>query len=249
MPGSGHTSRVALSARRPRRNGKGIAMKRAGDRKRTAWKRSRTHGDIHGRRRWPRFSEGIAVHCHSLAAPEDIGDLPVPTKDNPSRDFFHPVSAEEVRLAPAVLPKWEMAGIPHIWRRRAARFDYEREATPPAQFAGGGGFRTWRRDLKRLFHKSVGWALIGEMHRQGCAMSPQKGGWTVRPTVAQVRRFYFENNLVHEMGHHIDWCVRHWSKANHTVTETAADHCAAAFRDRVQAARDRIAEAGRGRRG
>jgi hypothetical protein len=53
-----------------------------------------------------------------------------------------------------------------------------------------------------------------------------KNRWIAKPTLLQLRRLYFEHILYHEIGHHIDWYNRHWSKANKKQCEEFANQYA-----------------------
>lgn len=45
-------------------------------------------------------------------------------------------------------------------------------------------------------------------------------------TLPDLRRFYIEHLLYHEVGHHVDWYRRYWSRANLRQVEEAADQYA-----------------------
>ena len=45
--------------------------------KQTAWKKSRTFGDVKGGRRWPKLKDNIVKRKHSLLKPSEFDELPV----------------------------------------------------------------------------------------------------------------------------------------------------------------------------
>lgn len=69
------------------------------NRKQTAWKKSRTFGDIMGGRMRLKLKDNIHKRLHSLQAPSRYEETPILMASNPSRDYFFPASPEEVRNA------------------------------------------------------------------------------------------------------------------------------------------------------
>lgn len=45
-------------------------------------------------------------------------------------------------------------------------------------------------------------------------------------SINNLRKFYINHLLYHEVGHHVDWYFRHWSKANKRQLEEFADQYA-----------------------
>ena len=78
------------------------------DRKMTAWKKSRKFGDIYGGRQRVKLADNIFHRAHGLQKPGASEALPILIEDNPSRDFFFPISAQEANEALKVLPKEEL---------------------------------------------------------------------------------------------------------------------------------------------
>jgi hypothetical protein len=79
------------------------------------WKKSRTFGDIYGGRMRMRLDDNIFRRAHSLKRPGISDELPILVQDNPSRDFFFPISVEEAKAAIEALPNDDHQGITHIW--------------------------------------------------------------------------------------------------------------------------------------
>ena len=52
------------------------------------------------------------------------------------------------------------------------------------------------------------------------------GQWVSKWGHVGLRRFYVEALIYHEVGHHVDWYARRWSKANARAIESAADEYA-----------------------
>lgn len=213
-------------------------------RKLTPWKKSRKFGDVYGGRKWPKVADRIFNKFHDFDAPEAGSDLPVLLQDNPSRDFFFPISALEVKVALERLPSYDVSGITHIWCRRLRKNEFSTNKKPLAQFVGGSGVRAivlypWSRDLRRTFTEVSDQTLLNEMRRLGFAVSKAKGTWSVKATEEQLQLFYINSLLYHEVGHHVDWYCRHFSAANTKATEEAANQYA---NDNSQEAADALDE-------
>lgn len=200
-------------------------------RKLTPWKKSRKFGDVYGGRKWPKVADNIINRCHNLEAPEAGRDLPILLQDNPSRDFYFPVSALEAKAALEELPNYDVSGITHIWCRRLRRAEFTSHSQPLAQFICSSGVRAivlypWSRDQTRTFTQVSDQSLLNEMRRLGFVVTKSKGVWSVSATEQQLRLFYINHLLFHEVGHHVDWYYRHFSAANKKATEDAANQYA-----------------------
>lgn len=203
------------------------------EKKRTAWKKSRKFGDIHGGRQRPKFANEILKRVHALEAPSSFDQLPIVRVDNPSRDFFFPLSAEEVLEELRRLPEEDVANITHIWLRRFKKSEYENREVPLASFMCGGGVRAvvlypWPRDRRLWLGKRKPSSRVLHAYRpysQALAQTPE-GWWYLEFTLAGLKDLYTEFLLFHEVGHHIDWYTRRWSKANKRKLEEFADQYA-----------------------
>ncbi|WP_431113049.1 hypothetical protein [Variovorax paradoxus] len=200
----------------------------------TPWKKSRTYGDLYGGRARRRFADNIFARAHSLQRPADGQHLPVLLQDNPSRDYVFPVSVEEVAAALECLPAHHREGITHIWLRKRAR----RECGPDAslaEFSCGSGVRVvvlyaWPADgALQLGRRKPPPGEIAHFLRYQGVLIQKRGNWAIHFDTAALRRFYLEHLLCHEVGHHVDWYARQWSKANSKEVEAAADQYAYAW--------------------
>ncbi|MGJ7499946.1 hypothetical protein ACSFBF_06270 [Variovorax sp. ZT5P49] len=197
----------------------------------TPWKKSRTFGDIYGGRMRRRLTDNIFARAHSLQRPAPGQALPLLIQDNPSREFFFPVSVEECAAALRALPVDHGKGVTHIWlRRRPMRMTGPN--APLAQFIYGSGVRVivlypWRVD-GRLYvgRKKPKPQHVAPYVRYGAKVVSDQGRWHVDFSQADLRRFYIEHLFCHEVGHHVDWYTRHWSGANARQTEEFADQYA-----------------------
>lgn len=70
--------------------------------------------------------------------------------------------------------------------------------------------------------------MVKEYTRFGAMPFRSKGWWYAEFSPEELRRFNV-HVLYHELGHHVDWYYRHWSKANRRVTEEAAEQYAMGY--------------------
>lgn len=87
-------------------------------RKQTAWKKSRTFGDVKGGRKWPKLKDNIVKRKHSLLKPSEFDKLPIYMVENPSKDFYFPITIDDIKNVLAQLPPEHVEGLTHIWLRK-----------------------------------------------------------------------------------------------------------------------------------
>ena len=203
-------------------------------RKETAWRKNRRFGEIHGGRLRRKLTDNIFERLHSLERPSPGVELPILIEENPSRDFFFPLSGRETIAALEALPKKDTSGITHVWLRRVRKTDYVAGELPLATFICGSGVRLitlfpWPRDRTlRLGRRKPTQRLIREYSAFDAELLQEDGRWCFRFSEDALRRFYVEHLLYHEVGHHVDWYRRHWSPANAREGEEAANQYAMA---------------------
>lgn len=202
------------------------------NRKLTAWKKNRKLGDIYGGRKWLRLSDNIFARAHSLKRPDQSDDLPILIQDNPSRDYFFPISVNEAKEAIKALPKRDYEGITHIWLRRFKKTEYEKGHLPLAQFICGSGVRVIvlypfpKSMILDLGSKKPSTRKLKELSKWSADLHYANGSWILKWKLPELRKYVINNLLYHEIGHHIDWYYRNWSKANSRQLEEFADQYA-----------------------
>ena len=90
-------------------------------RKHTAWKKNRKFGDVMGGRQRPKLADNIFNRQHSLTAPDKGQEMPIFVVDNPSRDFYFPVTVDEVKETFGRLPKDHTDHLTHVWFQKLKR--------------------------------------------------------------------------------------------------------------------------------
>ena len=202
------------------------------DRRETAWKKSRKFGDVYGGRSAPKIPDRILSRAHSLSPPGPHDELPIFIVDNPSRDFLFPIDVDDIRRELMRLPEDDWSTITHIWLRRFKKSDYERGEMPLAEFICGSGVRLvvlypWPVDL-RLFisQKRPTERQLKLYSRHQAQLIHSEEGWFLEWELDDLKDFYIQTLLFHEIGHNVDWYRRHWSKANARQREEFADQYA-----------------------
>ena len=202
------------------------------DKRETAWKKSRKFGDVYGGRMAPKIPDRIINRAHSLSPPGPHDQTPLFIVDNPSRDYFFPVEPDDIRRELKHLPKDDWSSITHIWLRRFKKADYESGELPLAEFICGSGVRLvvlypWPDDLrvfiskKRPSDRQLKFYAGYKTELIEC-----KDGWYLEWELAELKDFYIQTLLFHEIGHNVDWYRRHWSKSNLKACEEFANQYA-----------------------
>lgn len=187
---------------------------------------------MYGGRQRLRLADNIFMRAHSLKKPSKFDELPILIEDNPSRDFFFPISADEAKRALEALPEGDYSGITHIWLRRLKKSEYMTGEMPLAEFVCGSGVRLIilypvPKNLKiMLGKKKPSQKFINDLTKAGAEVFLQEGVWAAKWGKEQLKMWYINKVLYHEIGHHIDWYFRHWSKANKKQVEEFADQYA-----------------------
>lgn len=209
-------------------------------RKQTGWKHSRKFGDVHGGRARPRLVDNVFNRQHSLQAPGPQDELPICMTDNPSRDFFFPVTAQEAVEALRRLPPGHRNGITHLWLRRVRKKDYD-DDHPFANYICGSGVQLivlypWPSDMLLRFPGSrKPTAKMLRNYEPWCTdLVRRDGEWCLRWTRESLRSFYLDDLLLHEVGHHLDFYRRQWTDANSKQQEQFAENYAVVWSRRLK---------------
>ena len=200
------------------------------ERKLTAWRKNRKLGDVAGGRKWPKVEDQIVRRENSLKPPVPGQALPILIEDNPSRDYFFPVTIEEARDHLQTFPQEDVSGITHLWLRRINTRAYRVAGRPLAEYIWGSGVRAiilypWSRD--RLLKMGSGRPAMSTQKRYSrwtTELVQEGGEWSLRWSDEALRDFYLTALLGHEVGHHRDPHRR--SKANGRQQEEFAEQYA-----------------------
>lgn len=171
----------------------------------TSWKKNRKFGDVFGGRLFPKRKDGVFRRTHSLSAPSELDDVPIFITENSSRDYFFPVTPEEVRNALELFPSEDVGCITHVWFRK-----HDDEDEIQAYVAIGSGvvavvIYPLGRDLtidlgiRKPSGRTLRWY-------EGYATVNRVGDrWKAKFTEESARTYYLERLLPHEVGHCADY--------------------------------------------
>lgn len=210
-------------------------------RKHTAWKKNRKFGDVMGGRQRPKLADNIFNRQHNLTAPQAGEEKPVFIVENPSRDFYFPVTVDEVKDVFARLPKAHTDHLTHVWFQKIKKKDYVDQQTFQGCFIAGSGvylivLHPFPVDNKmRLGKRKPTLGLLRYYKNFTTALKEDDDGWYLEWTEENIKKYYLENLLLHEIGHSIDsFYKRYWSKAASQKREHWADNYVAVWADQVR---------------
>ena len=201
-------------------------MRHQQNKKKTAWKKSRTFGDIKGGRMRIKLKYNIVKREHSLLKPTEFDKCPIYIMENPSRDFYFPITIDHIESVLNQLPEKDVSCITHIWLRKP-----NSKVNCQSYFTTGSGVYAiilypFPKNNKisigksKPSHKLLTWY-------KGYASEPvkERDNWYIEFTEENARRYYLERLLMHEIGH----CVNVWlvyNKAANYKSENSADNYA-----------------------
>lgn len=200
------------------------------NRKHTAWKKNRKLTNVHGGRMSPKITDNIFNRMHSLRRPGPGETTPIVIEDNPSRDYYFPADGAQCLAALRKLPRKDVDELTHLWLRRPG-IAHRRIGSPLATFICGSGVRVivmypWRVDGRLCVGRARPTPGVRrDYERFGAVIETHRGWWYICFEREPLRDFFL-HVLFHEVGHHVDWYRRHWSKANVKGTEEAAEQYA-----------------------
>jgi hypothetical protein len=207
--------------------------------KHTSWKKNRKLGDVYGGRRFPKLTDKIFNQLHSLVPLLPGEETPVFIVDNPSRDFYFPVSVEDIKYVLKLLPVDHTEHLTHIWLQRVKLSDYLKNNTFQGCCICGSGvvlivLHPFPKDHKmRLGSDKPTQKTLN--YYKSYAPILDHDGWHLLWTKEEIRRYYLESLLLHEIGHSIDFLYKkYWSKAFVNRSEKHADNYAAVWGNKLR---------------
>jgi len=180
------------------------------NRKLTAWKKNQDFGDIAGGRRRLKCEDNVLQREHTFKAPSPEEEIPILIQENPSRDFYFPISVIEARDYLKTFPLNDVEGVTHIWLKRLKSSDYKLPDRPLAEYIWGSGvylivIYPWARNglLPFGYHRPSA-KVLRYYKRWTTDLKENRGTWYLKWTREAVRDFYLTGLLAHEIGHHCD---------------------------------------------
>lgn len=204
-------------------------------RKETAWKKNRKFGDVKGGRTFPKITDRIFNRKHSLKKPSPNDELPIFIKDNPSKDFYFPVTEDEILERMNQLPTEHREKITHIWLRKIRKEDYEKCEEAQAMFICGSGvnlivLNAFPTNLKMSFGNNKPTKRILKSYSnwtKELCFDEKKEIWFLQWNTEAIRDYYLNSLLLHEIGHFVESVYeKFWSPAKTQRREDFADNYA-----------------------
>jgi hypothetical protein len=174
------------------------------------------------------MTDNIFKRLHSLSKPSPQNELPLLIEENPSRDFYFPISANEALEVLRGVSGLQLGGITHIWMRRDKRSSTLSPELPLAEFICGSGVRVivlypWRRDLTLpLGASKPTQKVLRPFTSLNAEVFELDRHWFARFTEPAIRQYCIQYLLLNVFAYHIDWYNRNWSKANRKQAEDFA---------------------------
>jgi len=147
-------------------------------------------------------------------------------ENRPHRDYFFPVGGDEALERIKQLPHADTTGITHLWLRRMG----PGENRAFGSYSYGPSYAViilypWPKDLRWWLgrHKPSTWWRWLSKNFEG-SIGRKRGRWYADFTMEGARRFFLDQLILHEVGHHADW--RRFSSANHKQVEEFANQYA-----------------------
>lgn len=218
-------------------------------RKQTAWKKNRKFGDIHGGRMRLKCADGIFKREHNLLPPTVDQERPVFIVENTSRDFYFPVTVDEIKETLKLLPAAHTKHLTHIWLDKVKKSDYLKGETLQGAFTCGSKVYLIKlyavpTDNKMLFGKKKPTTKELSFYKPYCIdLQHDKNGWYLQWTTESIKKYFLEKLLLHEIGHCVDYFYEHhWSKANLKQVEDFADNYAVTWSNNIRQTIERVQE-------
>ena len=189
----------------------------------------------------PKLADNIFNRQHNLTAPKENDETPIFIKKNPSRDFYFPVSIEEIKIFLNKLPKEHTENLTHVWLRKMTKKEYEKEGNVQGCFICGGGVNLivlypFPIDMKMKFGKKKPVNKIIKWYSQyNPELVEENGNWYLFWTEDKIKQYYLEGLLLHEIGHKMDsYYQKYWSKKYKKKAEKFADNFAYYWGDKIR---------------
>ena len=211
------------------------------NRKETAWKKNRKFGDLHGGRMRLKCADGIFNRKHNLLPPSDGQEKPIYLIENTSRDFYFPVTIDEIKETLKKLPKEHTEYLTHIWLDKVKKTEYLKCETMQGEFICGSKVYLIKlyavsTDNKMLFGQLKPTTKQLSFYKQYCNdLLHDKNGWYLQWTTESYKKYYIEKLLLNEIGHSVDYMYqRFWSKANSKQTNDFANNYAVIWGNNIK---------------
>ena len=209
--------------------------------KHTAWKKNRKLGDVYGGRTFPKLADKLFNRQHNLAAPTSTEETPIYILENPSRDFYFPVTIDEIKLTLSKLPNEHTEHLTHIWFQKIKKSDYLNGDTFQGCFICGSNvylivLHPFPTDNKMRFGKTKPENKnLNYYKKYSIDLQQDDYGWFLQWTEETIKDYYLNDLLLHEIGHSVDsFYKRYWSMATEFKKENFAKNYVAVWSNKIR---------------
>ena len=160
--------------------------------KQTAWKKNCEFGDRMGGRLRLKMEDNIFAREHSFTAPSEWEETPIYMHDNTSRNYFFPISVDDIKEALSKYTPEEVDFITHVWlRKHVPRKDCMAEC-----ITGSGVYLMtlypMRKDCRRYLGKQRPFGKDLNEYKRFAKIFRDKDGWYAQLTEESSRDYYLE---------------------------------------------------------
>lgn len=134
---------------------------------------------------------------------ESIDQLRI-IRENPSRDYFHPCSASQIRSVIEQLPAELTKDIKVVVLRRKPKVD-EYNCIEAWKRYECIILNSFPRDLRMVWNYKPKQTVLRYMNRWCNRWKEEDGLWVLQWTFAEIRKYYLYSLLLHEIGHFNGW--------------------------------------------
>jgi hypothetical protein len=209
--------------------------------KHTAWKKNRKFGDVYGGRTFPKLADRIFNKLHNLSAPGKTDETPKFILENPSRDFYFPVTIEEIKSTLGKLPPEHTAHLTHIWLQKIKKIEYLNGDSFQGCFICGSNvylivLHPFPKDNKMRFGKTRPEDKNLRYYKKYSTDLRHDGfGWFLQWSEQAIKAYYLNDLLLHEIGHSVDsFYKRYWSVAAERKKENFAKNYVAIWSNNIR---------------
>lgn len=164
-------------------------------RKLTAWKKNRELGDIMGGQRRVKLKDNIVQREHSLLAPSEFDEIPICFADNTSRDYYFPVTTDDIKEALSRYPDGATDFITHIWLRKHSKTKKYRYSIA-SPIAGSGvyliGLYPIQTDHRHYFENGKPQGKDLHEYEKYARIGCDKKGFYAQFTPESAKQYYLE---------------------------------------------------------
>ena len=202
----------------------------------TAWKKNRKFGDVYGGRNFPKLADKIFNRKHNLLPPNSTEETPIFINENPSRDFYFPITIDEIKLTLAKLPIEHTEHLTHIWLQKIKKSDYLNGDTFQGCFICGSKvylivLHPFPIDNKmRLGKIKPENKTLNYYKKYTTDLHQDDKGWFLQWSEEAIKDYYLNDLLLYQIGQSVaSFYKRYWSVASNKKSVDFANNFVAVW--------------------